>query len=263
MLDLVRELRCTVVHLGDVLCDVVELPYVVVERRVGPQSVVVEGTDRVEGHCLPPVVVNGTRSEHLEVLGDMPVTFVFTALAKCIGEACAVEMRLVDPVDLLRRADADQLEDGREDIDGVGVLAAEGAGGGGPAACGQPDDAGVRDTAFVYLALPALERCVPRHRPSPWVVRVTERSSDLVDPSEHLADPGRVEVRKATLVDGAFLSAFRAGAVVRHQDHQGLVGLSQVLNEIEHATDLLVRVREVSGKALHEALRQRSLSLVE
>ena len=92
---------------------------------------------------------------------------------------------------------------------------------------------------------------------------MTEGSPDLVDPSEHLADPSGVEVREATLVDRALLSALRAGAVVRDHDHEGLVRLSQVLNEVEDAADLLVRVREVRGKALHEAFGQRPLSLVE
>ena len=131
--DLVWELGRTVVDLGDVVGDVIELPHVVFERRVGSQSVVVEGADRVEGHGLPPVVVDRSRSEHLEVLGEMAVGCDVVAAFEDIGEARAVDMRLLDPVDLIGRVDADDLEHGWEDVDGVRVLPAERVAAGRPA----------------------------------------------------------------------------------------------------------------------------------
>ena len=66
--DLLGELGGAVVRLRDVLGDVVELPHVVVQRGAGAQPVVVDRADRVIGHRLPPVVVDGARPEHLEVL---------------------------------------------------------------------------------------------------------------------------------------------------------------------------------------------------
>ena len=70
--DLLGELGGAVARLRDVLGHVVELPDVVVPGRVGPQAVVVDRADRVVRHRLPPVVVDGTRAEHLEVLGEVP-----------------------------------------------------------------------------------------------------------------------------------------------------------------------------------------------
>ena len=129
----------------------------------------------------------------------------------------------------------------------------------GLAGAGQPDDAGVGDAALVDLALPALEGRVPRHGPAPRVVVVAERPADLVDAPVHLVDAGALEVRQPALVDGALLAALGAGAVVGHDDHDRVVGVAQVVDEVEHPADLLVGVGEERGEALHEALGERPL----
>ena len=195
--DLLGVLGGEVVHLGDVLGHVVELPHVVVERRVRAQAVVVERADRVEGHRLPAVVVDRPRAEHLEVLGEVTPGRVGAIVAEEVGEAGAVEVRLGDAVDRRGRIDADELQHGREDVDGVGELAPDATGVRGVGAPGQPDDARVGDAALVDLALPALEGRVARHGPAPRVVVVAERAADLVDAAEHLDDAGAVEVGEA------------------------------------------------------------------
>ena len=90
-----------------------------------------------------------------------------------------------------------------------------------------------------------------------------QRPTDLVDAVVHLVDAGALEVRQPALVDGPFLAALGAGAVVRDDDHHGVVGVTQVLDEGEHPADLLVGVGQEGGEALHEALGQRALALVE
>ena len=72
-LDHLRELApgsCggEVVALREVLGDVVQLPHVVLERRVGVDAVVVHRAERLERHRLPAVVVDAAAAEHLEVL---------------------------------------------------------------------------------------------------------------------------------------------------------------------------------------------------
>ena len=88
-------------------------------------------------------------------------------------------------------------------------------------------------------------------------------AADLVDPLMHLLDARELEVRDATFVDGAFLATLGARAVVGHHDHHRVVRLPEVLDEVEHPPDLVVRVGEEGGKALHEALGQLALPLVE
>ena len=69
--DLLGVLGGEVVRLGDVLGHVVELPDVFVEGRVGAEAVVVDRSHGVVRDRLPAVVVDGTRAEHLEVLGHV------------------------------------------------------------------------------------------------------------------------------------------------------------------------------------------------
>ena len=249
-------------HLRHVLRHVVQLPDVFVEGRARSQAIVIERTDRMEGHRLPSVVVEGPRPEHLEVLCAVLVGFELPSLPEHVAEADAVEMRLGDPLDLGGRIDADQLEHGREDVDRVGIVSADHTGGR-PHARGHPDDAGVGDTSLVHLALPALERGVPSHGPSPGVVAVAQRPADLVDAPIHLTHAGALEVRQPTLVDGALLATLGAGAIVRDDDHHRVVGVTEVGNEVEHAPDLLVRIGQVGGEALHEAPGERPLPVVE
>ena len=60
--------RREVVALGEIVGDVIQLPHVVVERRVGVEPVVVHVPERLERHRLPSVVIDAAAAEHLEVL---------------------------------------------------------------------------------------------------------------------------------------------------------------------------------------------------
>src|SRR5256885_382481 len=73
--DQLRQLRGRrrrqVVALGEVGGNVVQLPGVVVERRIGIGPVVVHPPQRLERHRLPTAVVHAAATEHLEVLGGV------------------------------------------------------------------------------------------------------------------------------------------------------------------------------------------------
>ncbi len=140
----------------------------------------------------------------------------------------------------------------------MGVLPAQ-PGGTAPQPGREAHDARVGDATLVDLALPALEGSVARHRPAPRVVVVAQWPADLVDTPVHLVDARALEVGEPALVDGAVLAALRAGAVVGHHHHDGVVGVAQLVDEVEHPPDLLVGVGEEGGEALHEALGQRPL----
>ena len=145
----------------------------------------------------------------------------------------------------------------------MGVLPAQSSGARGGSVLREPDDAGVGHAAFVHLALPALEGCVAGHGPAPRVVVVTERPADLVDAPVHLVHADAFEIGKASFVDGPLLAALRARTVVGHQDHDRVVAGADLVDEVQDAADLLVGVRQERGEALHEALGQRALPLVE
>ena len=91
-LETLRLLGREVVGLRQVLGDVEQLPHVVVERRIGIAPVVVHAPDRMEGHRLPPLVVDRTRPEHLEVLRLSPSGHVIAFVTQHAREARAVEM---------------------------------------------------------------------------------------------------------------------------------------------------------------------------
>ena len=128
---------------------------------------------------------------------------------------------------------------------------------------GKRHDARVGHASFVDLALPALEGRVARHGPAPRVVVVAERPTDLVDAAVHLRHPGRVEVREADVVDRPLPAPFRARPVVRHHHDDGVVGVTQVVDEGEQPADLGVGVGQVAGEALHEPLGQLPLPVAQ
>ena len=92
---------------------------------------------------------------------------------------------------------------------------------------------------------------------------MAERTADLVDAPVHLVDADAFEVGQSSLVDGALLAALGARTVVGHQDHDCVVAVAEIVDEVEDPADLFVRVGQERGEALHEALRQRALTLVE
>ncbi len=249
--DPFRVLRGEVRGLGQVLGDVVQLPDVVVERRVGVQAVVVERPDGMERHRFPPVVIDGPRAEHLEVLRRVPGLGGGAVGAEQVPEADPVDRGLGDAVDLARRGDTDKLEDGRGHVDGVRELVPDRARGASEAA-GPRHNARVGDAPLVDLPLPALERGVARHRPAPRIVVMGEGAADLVDAGLHLRARRGIEVVEADVVDRPLGAAFGAGPVVRDQHHEGVVPVAGLVEELEDPAELMVRIREEGREALHE-----------
>ena len=183
-------LRGEVVALGEVVGDVVQLPHVVVERRVGVEPVVVHVAERVERHRLPTVVVDraGARASRSTacVCGSAASALVrprrgSSCRRSATARRCRSKLGVVDP---------DQLEHGRQHVDRVRELVADRRRRPRRGASREPDDARIGDTAFVHLTLPALERRVARHRPAPRIVVVRRRAAELVDAVAELATPG-------------------------------------------------------------------------
>jgi hypothetical protein len=101
------------VQLGAVDVDVVELPGVPVEVAPAAQR-------RVGGDGLPAVVPQAARAQHREELrlagaGQSPGV-------EAVAHADAVEVTLGVPADGLGWLDAERVEDGRDEVDGVVVL---------------------------------------------------------------------------------------------------------------------------------------------
>ena len=115
------------------------------------------------------------------------------------------------------------------------------------------DDARIGDAALVDLALPAAERRIARHCPAPRVVVVSQWPADLAEPGEHLRWLRGVDIEHPHVVDGARGAAFCTGAIVGDDADDGVVKLTPFPDEVKHATDLLVGVRQEPREALHEA----------
>ncbi len=232
-----------VVALRRVLGHVVQLPRVV----VGVRHRLVE--HRVVDDRLPAVVVQGAAAEHLEVLRVAAARR--GRIVERAREGHAVDRCLRDAVDLVGRLDAEHVEHGRRQVDRVHVLAAHLAPG--IDACRPRDDERVCDPTLVDLALPAPERRVAGHRPAPWVVVVCRRSADLVDAGDGLRDGAAGEVPRAGVVDRPMLPTLRRGSVVREREHERVVEPPDLLEEVEHAPEVMIGVAQEGREALHEA----------
>ena len=117
----------------------------------------------------------------------------------------------------------------------------------------------VGDSSLVHLALPPPERRVPGDGPTPRVVVVAERTTDLVDAGHALGDRARGHVPGPEVVDRPGRTALGAGPVVG-QDHQhGVVEFARLLEEPDEAPQLVVGVGQEPGEGLHVARVQALL----
>ena len=186
------------------------------EARTGPRA------DRA-----PSVVVDRAVTEHLVVLGV--VTSLDLAVVEGVGEAHALDRCLRHSADGGRWPDAEGVQNGRHQVDGVAVLGAD------LTSCGDlgrpGDDARVGGAAAVGLALPATERRVPRVGPAPGVVVEHVGAAQLVDSLEVLLDRLRDIVEEHHLVERSDRAALRARAVVGDEDEQRVVELADLLQE--------------------------------
>ncbi len=141
----------------------------------------------VEDHRLPAFVVEGARTEHLVVLGD--VRGRGTLIVECGREAHPLDWRLFDSGDAPGRIDPYEIEQCRQDIDGVDILVAS--------ATLRTDsrrpveDQRVGHSPFMGVTLEAFEGRVPGPRPAPRIVIVGLRGPEIVDPSQILRPGSR------------------------------------------------------------------------
>ncbi len=119
LLHFVRILVGEVLGLAEVLVQVVEFEHLVVER-VGIGCA--EGLPRRAvdlGAQQPAFVIQGPLAHHLEILGLVPGRLLGVLFVKRVGEARALDRRLLDAVHVFGCGDAADLEDGRHDINDV------------------------------------------------------------------------------------------------------------------------------------------------
>ena len=123
--DLVRVFRRDVRGLVEVVAQVIELEDLIVQRI---------GIGRAEGlpWCAidlgaqqPAIVVERPLPHHLEVLGLVPGCRLGVLRIERVGEARALDRRLLDAVHHVRRIDARDLENGRHHVDDVDELLAQ------------------------------------------------------------------------------------------------------------------------------------------
>ena len=117
---------------------------------------------------------------------------------------------------------------------------------------GPVHDERVRDTTFMGVALEPLERSVPGPGPSPRVVVVGLGGSEVVDPLEVLFEALGDEIEEILLVERSPGATLGRCTVVAHDDHDRVLGLTELLDEVEEACHLRVRMAEEPGEDLHE-----------
>ena len=165
------------------------------------------------------------------------------------------------PFDRLGRDNAEDVQDGRNDVDRVVVLVADLAPSRGT---GRPgDDAGIARPSVELVALPHLEGGVERHGPAGRIVVVGAGAAQLVDLGQILSQVVRDAVGELHFIDRAVRSAFAAGAVVGDQHDQGVVQFAALLEGVQQASDVVVGVGEETGVHLGHPGEQASLVRVE
>ena len=199
----------------------------------------------------PALVVDAAVAEHLEVLRLAPLVRV--GVVERVGHRRAVQRHLLDPVDERRLRQAGRVEHGRRHVDHVVELVADLALG--LDASGPVDDRPVAGPTPVRgdLLGPLVGR-VHGVRPADRVVVVGLGSPEVVDALGH--ELHRLEPERAVeddqLVEAAVGRALRRGAVVA-DDHvdQGVFEDLEVLERVDHASDVMVGVLEEARVHLH------------
>ncbi len=219
-----------VVGLVEVRVEMVELPPVGIERRAR----------RVIGDGLPALVPQSTVPELLEILR------LGLRRRRRIGEARletrAFERHLPDTVDLVRRRDADDVEQRRQDVRHMAELVAQ------PAARRDAlrprDHQRIADAAAVRVLLVAPEGRVRGHRPAVREVVAHLRAADVLETCEPLGPQHRPRAER----DAAEQPALLAGAVVGKDEDDGVVEEARALEECDEAAKLAVGVVEHAGE---------------
>ena len=114
------------------------------------------------------------------------------------------------------------------------------------------DDQGHAHAAAVGVLLVPLERGVAGLRPAPRIVGRAARPADLVQPRLRLVDVVEQRLSVAGGVGDALRAALLAGAVVGHQQQDGVVELARGFEIGDQPPNLFVGVAEESGERLLE-----------
>ena len=129
---------------------------------------------------------------------------------------------------------------------------------------GRPrDDARVARAAVELVALPHLERRVEGHRPAVRVVVVRLRAAEIVEQRHVGLDGVGDALHELHLVDRPVRAALARGAVVRDEDHEGVLAPAVLLEEAEQAADLVVGMAEEPGVDLGHPAEHRLLVVRE
>ena len=229
----------------EVLGHVVELPLVVLERQ---------GDVDVPGHPfgvqrdgLPPFDPDGTVAEHLVVLPLLAIRRI--GIVERVEHGRSVHRLLLDAVVAVRHGQLGRFQNRRGDIADVVILAADLAFA--PDALRPVDYQRVRLAAAMLALFEIAERRVAGHGPAGVVVRVGR----LVSPAgvvPHAGIERRLHpVQHVGLVERARKTTFAAGAVVRGHEDQRVVQLTDPLQILDHASDLIVHVLHLGREDLH------------
>jgi hypothetical protein len=248
LFDLVGVLVGEVVGLRAVCVGVEELPAILIEVSLAEERTVL-------GHCLPALVPDPARAEHLVVLDLLAGRRIRGVEA--VAHRHARQRRLLDVAQDLRDRHAAAVEDRRDDVGAVVVLVAHLAPGLDPL---RPvDDQRIAHAALVGVALEHLVRRRERHRPAGGVVVVALGPAELVDQRQVLLDRVGPAVEELVLVDRPVRRALAGGAVVGAVEDQRVVELAGLLEEVDDPADLVICVLTEAGVHLGHPAEQRFL----
>src|SRR6266496_3218768 len=151
-----------------------------------------------------------------------------------MGKTVTFNGRLRDALDCCRRLQTKKVKDGRDHVDCVRILSANFSLG--CDSLGPMDDERIADTAAIGLAFPATERRVTCKGPAPGVVIERVRSTQLIDHREVLLERVRHVVEELVLVDRSTWATLGTRPVIRDEHDDGVVPLTNRLEEVEKAS---------------------------
>src|SRR5262245_44591075 len=105
-------------------------------------------------------------------------------------------------------------------------------------------DQRIANAAAMCVLLVSFVRRVPGLGPAPWVVRLRPWAADVADPAFDFLERFGDAVEIFERVDHAKRAAFLAGAVVGHQQDERVVQLTDIGEDGDQPSDLLVSMIE-------------------
>src|SRR5664280_1666712 len=222
---------------------VIELPAVVVERD----------TKDVTSHGLPTFVVHRTVATHLEILRGLSTGRI--GVIEGVGNRSARDRHLRKAAIAFGHCYAGDLEDRRRDVGHVVKLTSHL-----PLrrnSLGPMNDQGDVDSALVGVLFVPLERGVASLRPTPRIVRMTARTTNVIKVRHRLIGTFYYEVEVLHLVQDTKGSAFLTCAVVAHQQDQRVVEFTERREVVNETSNLRVSVFKKRGVRLLQTRREQ------